>query len=161
MNSDIQRERQRAVPLTSAGRARLLEELNQLRNEREPRLTAQLREAREQGDAWEESSYYLALQEELARVQARIHELEAALAARPEEAAPQPDTKVRLGSRVTVQDERGQEQTFVIVSQLEADAARGHISASSPIGAGLLGHAAGDVVTIKVPAGQRTLTILK
>ncbi len=94
-------------------------------------------------------------------MQARIHELEAALAARPEESTPQADTKVRLGSRVTVRDERGREQAFVIVSPLEADAGRGHISASSPIGAGLLGHAVGDVVTVKVPAGQRTLTILK
>jgi transcription elongation factor GreA len=150
---------QRPAPLTAEGRARLNEELHRLRTEREPALAALLHEARGQASAWEEGDF-MALQEDLARVQGRIQELERSLAAESAEATPHPAGTVAIGSRVTTTDNTGRTHTFVIVSPVEADAARGHISAESPIGAALLGHRAGDVVSVKVPAGVRTFTII-
>lgn len=147
--------------LTPEGRARLRAELDSLRTEREPALAALLRQQREEGNAWEASGYYLALQEELAQVQHRIRALEAALASEPEERAPPPTGAIDIGSRVTVRDDTGRELTYVLVSPLEADPSRGHISSASPVGAGLVGHRAGDVVQVKTPAGLRTLTILR
>ncbi len=149
----------RPAPLTDAGRARLNAELSRLRMEREPQLAAQLHEARDQASAWEEGDY-MALQEEIMRVQGRIQEIEASLAAERVEDATVPAGVVAIGSEVTVRDNTGRSHTFVVVSPVEADAARGHISASSPIGAALLGKSAGVEVTVKVPAGLRTLAIL-
>lgn len=150
---------QRPVPLTDAGRARLSEELDQLRTVQEPQIAALLHEARDQASASEEGDY-MALQEELARVQGRIQELEHSLAAERVEEAQRPAGVVGIGSRVTVADAGGREQTFVIVSPVEADPARGHISAASPIGAALVGRRAGDQISVKVPAGVRAFTLL-
>ena len=148
----------RPAPLTDAGRARLNEELHRLRHEREPRLAALLADARSQASALEEGDY-LALQEDLAHVQGRIQELEQALAAERVEDTRHPAGVVAIGSRVTAQDEGGRVHTFVLVSPVEADPSRGHISAASPIGGALLGHKAGDAVSVKVPAGTRAFTI--
>lgn len=154
-------EKKTSQPLTAEGRALLRAELDQLRHQREPTLVALLRERREQTDTWEGSDFYLAVQEELARVQHRIQELEAALASVPGAEGPSPAGIVGLGSRVTVRNAAGREYTYVIVSPLEADPSRGHLSSAAPVGAALLGHRAGDVVVVKVPSGQRTFTILR
>ncbi|MFN8559643.1 MAG: GreA/GreB family elongation factor [Dehalococcoidia bacterium] len=150
---------QRPAPLTDAGRARLREELNQLRLVREPEIAAQLHEARSQATAWEEGDF-MALQEDLARVQGRIIQLERSLAAERLDESAHPVGAVGIGSRVTVRDNTGREHTFVIVSPVEADAGRGHISAQSPIGAALVGGRAGAEVSVKAPAGMRAFTIL-
>lgn len=150
---------QRLAPLTDAGRARLNEELERLRTVREPEIAAALHDARQQASAWEEGDY-MALQEDLARVHGRIQALERSLAAERAEDVPRSTGAVAIGSRVMVQDDAGREHSFVLVSPVEADAARGHISAASPIGAALLGHRAGEAVTVKVPAGVRTFTVL-
>src|SRR5215210_53104 len=118
----------RPAPLTDAGRARLREELDRLRQEREPQLAAQMHEARDQASAAEEGDF-MALQEEIARVHGRIVELERSLAAERAEEAPHTAGSVSIGSKVTARDNGGREHTFVIVSPVEADASRGHISA--------------------------------
>jgi transcription elongation factor GreA len=43
--------------------------------------------------------------------------------------------------------------TYTIVSEKEADLKQGKISASSPIGHGLMGKVVGDVAEVQVPAG--------
>jgi transcription elongation factor GreA len=48
----------------------------------------------------------------------------------------------------------GEELTYALVSEPEADLAQDKISVSSPVGKGLLGHKEGDAVEIKVPAGM-------
>ena len=150
---------QRPTPLTDAGRARLREELDQLRTVREPEIARLMHDARDQASAWEEGDF-MALQEDLARIQGRIQELERSLAAERVEAAPHATGIVVIGSRVTARDNAGREHTFVLVSPVEADAGRGHISAASPIGAALVGRRAGESVSVKVPAGMRTFILL-
>ena len=154
----VARMQHRPAPLTDAGRARLVEELKLLRSEREPQLAAQMHEARNQASAVEEGDF-MALQEEIARVQHRIQELEAALSAERAENTITPKGIVAIGSRVTTKDNSGREHVFVIVSPVEADAARGQISAASPIGSALMGRKAGDEVSVKVPAGMRSFAI--
>ncbi len=155
--ADVTPERQGLLPLTDAGRVRLREELDHLRG-REPELRAHLQDEREQsgGDG---AGAYRAL-EDLVRVQQRILQLEAALTAEGATAASPPDGTVSVGSRVTARDEGGRVHTFVIVSPMEADAGRGHISASSPVGVALLGRRAGAQTTVSVPTGTRTFTVL-
>lgn len=149
----------RLAPLTDAGRARLSEELHRLRVEQEPALAALMHEARQQASASEEGDY-MAVQEDLARLQGRIQTLESALAADRVEDTAHPSGTVAIGSRVAVRDDSAREHIFVIVSPVEADPAHGQISSASPIGAGLLGRRAGDNVSVKAPAGIRTFTLL-
>jgi transcription elongation factor GreA len=151
-------ERQSPVLLTAAGRARLQDELDRLRLEREPECSERLRDLREGGSA-EDVELQVVL-EELARVQARIRELEQLLAAAPDGHIPHAPGTVTIGSRVTARDEGGRLHVFVLVSPLEAGAVRGHVSTASPVGAALLGRRAGDDVRVTVPAGRRVFTVL-
>src|SRR5438067_9660066 len=109
----------RPAPLTDAGRARLREELDQLRLVREPQLAALMHDARDQASAAEEGDF-MAVQEEIIRVQGRIQELERSLAAESVSATSHPAASVAIGSRVSVRDNTGREHSFVIVSPVEA-----------------------------------------
>jgi transcription elongation GreA/GreB family factor len=54
--------------------------------------------------------------------------------------------RVRFGVRVTLRKESGAQQSFRLVGEDEADAARGLLSWVSPLGQALLGHEVGDAV---------------
>lgn len=56
--------------------------------------------------------------------------------------------KVQFGCTVTVDREDGRRQTFRIVGEDEADAARGSISYVSPLARALLGREVGEVATL-------------
>jgi len=71
--------------------------------------------------------------------------------------------KIFFGATVTVEDEDGETSTFQIVGSDElTDASdRQRISYEAPIGRALLGKEAGDAVTVKRPAGEVELTVIK
>jgi transcription elongation GreA/GreB family factor len=71
----------------------------------------------------------------------------------------EPDGRVVLGSRVTVQHADGESETYELVAPGEADARAGRISSESPFGAALLGRGAQDVTYMEAPAGRVQLTI--
>jgi transcription elongation factor GreA len=101
-------------------------------------------------------------QEELALTRSRIGELEAALAREePDGIFSSEDGTVALGSSVAVEDEAGREHSFLIVTSIEADAARGYISLDSPVGAALLGRRPGESVSVSVPRGERQFRVLR
>ena len=54
--------------------------------------------------------------------------------------------RVRFGVHVTLRNARGAEQSFRLVGEDEADAARGLLSWVSPLAQALLGHEPGDTV---------------
>jgi transcription elongation GreA/GreB family factor len=60
--------------------------------------------------------------------------------------------RVRFGVEVTLRNESGVEQSFRLVGEDEADAARGLLSWASPLGQALLGHEPGD--TVRFQAGE-------
>jgi len=73
-----------------------------------------------------------------------------------------PHDRVGLGSTVLVFDStKDEEIQYKLVTSEEADATKGLISTSSPIGRGLLGKQVGDEVKITIPGGSRTLEVLK
>jgi transcription elongation factor GreA len=72
-----------------------------------------------------------------------------------------PTDQIALGSRVTVIEEGvEEEENFRIVSPVEADPARGHVSNESPLGRALLGQRVGDTVTVEAPAGEIVFRIV-
>ncbi len=149
------------VYLTREGIERLKKELDELVNVRRPALAERLRKAIQQGDL-SENADYIAAKEEQGFLEGRIQEIETMLrnAVLIEDEAP--TGEVRLGSRVTVVED-GEEtpETFRLVGPAEADPTNGHISYESPLGRALLGHRAGEVVTVRAPAGTLRFRILK
>lgn len=70
--------------------------------------------------------------------------------------------KVSQGSRVLLKDlSLLEECEYTLVSPKEADADKNRISIECPVGRGILGHYAGEIVKIKVPGGVSRYKILK
>ncbi|MEJ5239948.1 MAG: transcription elongation factor GreA [Anaerolineales bacterium] len=146
--------------LTKEGYQKLQEELEYLRTVKRQQIAERLHEALEGGELIENAEYEAAKNEQ-AFVEGRIQELEVLLAsARIIEESPDKNT-VQLGSRVTIQEEGFDPETYVIVGAAEANPREGRISNESPIGKAILNHRVGDVVTVEAPAGTYKVKILK
>ena len=65
----------------------------------------------------------------------------------------QPRNKVEFGASVTASDARGRKLQLRIVGHDEADPTRGAISWQSPVAQAMIGHRAGERVTVARPAG--------
>jgi transcription elongation factor GreB len=83
--------------------------------------------------------------------------IEQAILVNPDE---QPRDEVAFGATVRVCDTDGEERTFAIVGEDEADVAVGKVSWVSPLANALLGAEVGDVVTWGRPSGNVDLEIL-
>lgn len=148
------------ILLTPDGKQRLTEELERLRSEDLPRLQARIRELGEAGDISDDSDIEIT-KDELMQLEARIREIEWML----EEAEVVEYTTgsgvVEFGSTVSVVDEFGEGETWVIVGPQEANAAAGRISNVSPVGAALLGKRVGDKISVQAPAGEIVYEIVE
>lgn len=150
--------RERPVVLTLEGKAQLEHELEQLRTVKVPMLVSRLQQLSNEGDI-SDNSEYEDTKEELVLAEARIREIEHIL--RRAQVISQEGRRdvVQLGSRVTVVDDEGITETWVIVGPEEANAMHGRISIESPVGAALLGKRAGDTVVVQAPGGETRFTI--
>ena len=68
---------------------------------------------------------------------------------------------VDVGSTVTIREGSYPEETYFLVGAREANPSEGRSSNESPIGQALLGHKAGDKVTVVTPGGRTEFKILK
>jgi transcription elongation GreA/GreB family factor len=75
--------------------------------------------------------------------------------------AAQPRDEVRFGATVTFADEDAVLRTVTIVGEDEADADAGRVSWVSPLARALAGARVGDEVTLRRPAGDQVLTVLR
>jgi transcription elongation factor GreB len=73
-----------------------------------------------------------------------------------------PDDRSRIffGAWVTVEDERGEEQSFRIVGPDEIDPARHYVSMDAPLARALLGKRVDDEVSIEVPGGRKAYVVV-
>ncbi|HQR52065.1 MAG TPA: GreA/GreB family elongation factor [Burkholderiales bacterium] len=76
------------------------------------------------------------------------------------EVSSQPRDEVHFGAMVDVADDNGEQRTFGIVGEDEADVAVGKISWASPLGKAMIGSRVGDYVVWKRPAGDSGLEVL-
>lgn len=116
-----------------------------------PVIAERIKTAREFGDLAENAEYTSARQEQ-ERVEGRIAEIEHILLNVEVIKKPRGDSKVQLGSKVTLKGDSGKQKEFQVVGTVEADPMNGKISDESPIGQALLGKKVGDAVEIKTPA---------
>ena len=145
--------------LTENGLAQLQAELARLRDVERLELIEQLGEADTGGD-WMDSAEHNLVVSELALVEARIRDLEdqldAAVLIPPD---PDPE-RINVGDTVLLEDPEGEEARYTIVGPAESDPAAGLISNESPLGQSLLGHAPGDDITVRAPAGDLHFRVL-
>jgi len=129
-------------------------ELQHMKGVERPAASRAIAEAREKGDL-KENAEYDAAKEAQGILEAKIKQLESIIATARilDESNINTDkvsilTKVKLTNLATKKN-----VTYQIVSEKEADLKLSKISASSPIGKGLLGKAVGEIAEIKAPAG--------
>jgi transcription elongation factor GreA len=99
------------------------------------------------------SNEYLMFKEDLNLLESRIFELEYIfknyfLIKKPPK---EKQDIVDIGATVTLEDEDGEINEFMIVGTLEANPSEGKISTDSPVGKALLGKKVGDEITITSP----------
>ena len=148
--------------LSQEGYNNLKEELNTLKSKDRPRVINQIAEARDKGDL-SENAEYDAAKEAQGLLEARIAKLENDVAnARVLDEADMDISTVHLLTKVTIKNTlNSMEMTYAIVSEAEANLAAKKISATSPIGKGLLGKAVGEIADIEVPNGIIHFEIVK
>ncbi|MFN0172146.1 MAG: transcription elongation factor GreA [Bryobacteraceae bacterium] len=125
-------------------------------------LPVEIKKAREHGDLSENAEYHAA-KERQGYVNARLGQLRKRLSEiSMVDLNKIPRDRVGLWSSVVVLDlEKDEEYTYKLVTSEEADVSNGRISASSPIGRGLVGKEVGDTVKISIPGGVREFEIVK
>jgi transcription elongation factor GreA len=149
------------VPVTEAGLKALREEYDHLVNSERPRIVTVIAEARSHGDLRENAAYDAAKHDQ-GIIEGRIRELERMLKRVEiiEDGDGSVQTSVRVGSKVTIEIDGG-EETYTIVGAVEAKPAEGRISNESPFGRALLGGAVGQEVIIETPGMDMTAKILR
>ncbi|MBV8656946.1 MAG: transcription elongation factor GreA [Burkholderiales bacterium] len=150
------------VPLTVIGAEMLRVELQRLKSVERPSVIAAIAEARSHGDL-SENAEYDAAKERQGFVEGRIQELEAKLSNAQviDPSLIDADGRIVFGATVALEDmESGDEVTYQIVGDDEADIKQGKISVSSPIARALIGKNAGDVAEVMAPGGIREYEVL-
>ena len=151
------------LPITKAGEQDLAEKLRKLKTKDRPEISQAIAEARAHGDLKENAEYHAA-KEQQGFIEAKIQEIEHALAnAQVIDVKDIPQTgRVVFGATIDLYDlTNDQSITYKIVGNLESDPALGLISIQTPIAMGLLGKNEGDEVTISTPSGDILLEIEK
>jgi transcription elongation factor GreA len=149
------------TPMTRRGAELLRGELNRLKNEERPRISAAIAEARSHGDL-SENAEYDAARERQGLVEARIRDIEAKLgnAQVVDPKALHAEGRVVFGATVELEEKSGESATWQIVGEDEADIKEGRISFGSPIARALIGKHAGDAVDVQTPGGLKHYEIV-
>jgi transcription elongation factor GreA len=147
--------------MSREGHQKLQKELQEL-EAKGPQLRAAIQHAREQGDLSENAAYHAA-REELAKLEAKIAQLQGQLSGAEiidESKRAQAGGKVVFGSSVKVRDlDSGREDTYHLVGPGEVDVLENRILTTSPIGQALIAKQVGEEIEVQVPRGTLRLRI--
>ncbi len=151
-----------ATYMSEEGYKKILEEIQYLESVERPKASAAIAEARDKGDL-SENAEYDAAKENQGKLEAKIAMLKDQVAnARIIDASKLSCDKIQIMNKVRLLNKKmNKELTYTIVSESEANFREGKISVATPIAKALLGHAVGDVVSVKVPAGVQELEVLE
>jgi len=149
------------LPMLAEGHAILMATLRDLKDNERPKNIEDIEVARAHGDLSENAEYHAA-KERQGHIEAQVMDLEDKLA---RAVVIDPTTlsgdKVVFGATVGLLDEDEKPVTYQIVGQTEADAKRGRISYSSPLGRALIGRTLDEEVEVTTPSGDKYYTIKK
>lgn len=149
------------VYLTHEGYAKLEAELNHLKTVRRVEVANQIHQAKELADTVDNAEYDEAKNQQ-AFVEGRILTLEKLLRnAVLISSETSTEGIVRLGNKVGVLNQDGEEEHFTIVGSIEADPRNGKISNESPVGKALLERKVGEEIQVKVPTGMLRFTVIE
>jgi transcription elongation factor GreA len=137
------------------------DEIHALDRELKLELPKEIKRARELGDL-RENAEYQAAKERQRLVEARISMLQKRVAEISLLNVDRiPSDRAGFGSTLHVVEKTGETMVFQLVMPEDADAAKGLISTTSPIGRALLNKEPGDSVQVVTPGGTREFEIVK
>ena len=138
--------------LSEDGYRSLVGELDSLKAQR-PQIAETLKLAMADKD-FRENAPLDAARDQQAHVEARIRELEALKKQAEVMQNAEPEAlRAAQGSTVVLLDQSGGEMQITLVHPHEANPAEGKVSMASPTAKAILGHAAGEEVSVSAPAG--------
>ena len=150
--------------ITPEGARRLREELDALWHDERPRVTASVAAAAAQGDRSENAEYTYGkkrLYEIDRRVRFLRKRLEGMTVVEVDAAGARRDAnKVYFGAWVQLDSEQGTSAWYRLVGPDEFDMASEYISMDSPLGSSLMGKRLDDEVTVALPGGNQTFTVI-
>jgi transcription elongation factor GreB len=147
--------------ITPAGAERLKRELDELWRVERPRVTQAVSEAAAQGDRSENAEYTYG-KRRLREIDRRVRFLRKRLDGMTVVDKPPADRRrVFFGAWVTLEDDAGREYRHRIVGPDEFDMAEGYISMDAPLARALLRKALDDELTVELPGGARSFTIVE
>ncbi len=146
--------------MTPRSHDQLQKELRRLKTRERPAIVEAIKVAREHGDL-SENAEYDAAKERQGFIESRILMLEDKLArAQVVDLGEQTPDRVLFGTTVVLEDlGSGNEVTYTLVGEDEADIKQALLSVKSPVGRALLGKRVDDEVTVKVPSGVKQYEI--
>ncbi|MER2492301.1 transcription elongation factor GreA [Catenovulum sediminis] len=150
-------------PMTVLGAESLRKELDHLKSVKRPQIIAAIADAREHGDLKENAEYHAA-REQQGFCEGRIQEIEAKLSnAQIIDIKKMPNNgRVIFGATVSIENvDTGDEVTYRIVGDDEADIKKNLISVNSPIARAMIGKEVDDAFTLKTPANEVEYEIIK
>lgn len=150
------------IPLTVAGAEKLRAELHRLKTVDRPNVIAAIAEARSHGDL-SENAEYDAAKERQGFIEGRIQEVEGKLSNAQiiDPKLLDADGRCVFGATVDLEDQdSGEQATYQIVGEDEADIKAGKLSVGSPMARALIGKYAGDIAQVQAPGGMREYEIL-
>ena len=150
------------IPITLKGAEKLKAELHQLKTVDRPWVINAIAEARAQGDL-SENAEYDAAKDRQGFIEGRIAEIEGKLSAAQiiDPASVNAEGRVVFGATVTLEDEdTGDQVTYQIVGEDEADIKLGLLNISSPIARAMIGKEQGDAVAFEAPGGTKPYEII-
>lgn len=148
------------IPMTRGGFIALDEELKQLKSVERPAIIRAIAEAREHGDLSENAEYHSA-REKQSFIEGRVKELEALISLAEVIDPTKFSGAIKFGATVVLVDEdSGEEKTFQIVGETEANIEKNLLNIRSPLARALIGKDEGDSVDVVTPGGKRSYEII-
>jgi transcription elongation factor GreA len=139
---------------------KMREELQRMKSHDRPAASRAIGEAREKGDL-KENAEYDAAKEAQGMLESKIKQLEVAVSnAKIVDTSTIDTSKVTILTKVTITNLATKKTvTYQLVGEKEADLKAGKISASSPIGKGLIGKKIGETAEVQAPNGVMKFSI--
>lgn len=149
------------IPMTPRGLKSLRDELKNLREVERYKNVRDIEEARAHGDL-RENAEFAAAKERQAFIEGRSRDIEGTIAlSEVIDPGKQSGTRVIFGATVRLADtDSGDEVTYSIVGENEADIKQGRIAVSAPLARAMIGRDQGDTVTLRTGKGSREYQIL-